>query len=648
MRETPTKATMSAGAAPGVRIRPARDGVLVGAAILATAGLCIALLDRAYAAQSTAILLSALAGVGVFWLRRGALRAAEEQESKRIPLREALERFEQVVGRAPSVAIQGFDRRGVILHWNDACEHLYGYSAGEVLGRRIQDVLLAGGTVRAFEETLGEVWETGRAAAPQEWQVRTRGGLERWVYSSIFPVFERGAVAEVFCVDVDITQRRQNEDLHKHYLAAMESAHRALEEAYAAAERASCAKSEFLANMSHEIRTPMTAILGYSEILLETAGGPDCLEAARTIKRNGEYLLEIINGVLDLSKIEAGKSELEPSACSCCQILSDVVSLMRVRAEAKGLSLSVDYEGPIPETICTDPTRLRQILINLVGNAVKFTETGEVRIASRLLEHDQEHPRLQIDVADTGIGMTREQAERLFRPFAQADAATLRKFGGTGLGLAISRRLAKLLGGELSVTSELGKGSTFRLTIPTGPLAGVRMVDHPAESLTGWQKPAPPAREPSLRLDCRILLAEDGPDNQRLISYVLKKAGAEVVIAGNGQEALETVLAAQSGQEGKAGGPPQPFDLVLMDIQMPVMDGFEATRRLRQAGYHGPIIALTAHAMAEDRQKCLDAGCSDYTTKPIDRSTLLAAVARITSAAASPWGHSEQAWAGRE
>ncbi len=632
MRESCPKTAVPGGISPAAQIRPARDGVLASAGILTACCLCIALLDcSACDALAAAILLSGVAGLGVFWLRRGALRAASERESSRIALQEAMERFEQVVGRAPSVAIQGFDRRGVILHWNDACARLYGYAAGEVLGRRIQDVLLAGGTVRAFEETLAEVWQTGRAAAPQEWQVRTRGGLERWVYSSIFPVFARGAVAEVFCMDVDITQRRQNEDLHKHYIAALESAHRALEEAYAAAERANCAKSEFLANMSHEIRTPMTAIQGYAEILLETAGCPECLDAARTIKRNGDYLLEIINGILDLSKIEAGQSGLESSACSCCQILSDVVSLMRVRAEAKGLSLGIAYEGRIPTTIRTDPTRLRQILIHLVGNAVKFTETGEVQIRARLREDGKEQPRLEIDVADTGLGIAPEQLKRLFPPSVRANATPQRKLAGTGLGLVISHRLAKLLGGELSATSQLGRGSTFRLTIPTGPLAGVPMIDQPGESLTGPPRRASAAQEPAARLDCRILLAEDGPDNQRLISHLLRKAGAEVVVVGNGQEALDSVAAARSGPAAKPGEAARPFDLVLMDIQMPVMDGFEATRRLRRAGHQGPIIALTAHAMADDCQTCLDAGCTDYAAKPIDRAALLAVIARHVS-----------------
>jgi PAS domain S-box-containing protein len=403
----------------------------------------------------------------------------------------------------------------------------------------------------------------------------------------------------------------------------LEAFNKALAESSEKAEAATRAKSEFLANMSHEIRTPMTAILGFSEVLMGDELSQEQLDAVTTIKRNGEYLIGIINDILDLSKIEAGKLETERIQCSPFQILSDVASLMLARANAKGLLLNVQYDGLIPQRIYSDPTRLRQILINLVGNAIKFTETGEICLVTRLLDAELNEPRLQIDVVDSGIGMTEQQAARLFQPFHQADSSTTRKFGGTGLGLTISKRLADKLGGDITVTSDLGRGSTFTVTIATGSLEGVVLV----ENAGGVGIPTHPQvrkqADGPQRLDCRLLLAEDGPDNQRLFAFVLKKAGAEVTVAENGQMAYDQALAAR--EQGT------PFDVILMDMQMPVMDGYTSTSKLRDAGYSGPIIALTAHAMSTDREKCLRAGCDDYMTKPIDRRKLISMIARWTS-----------------
>jgi PAS domain S-box-containing protein len=382
---------------------------------------------------------------------------------------------------------------------------------------------------------------------------------------------------------------------------------------------ANVAKSEFLANMSHEIRTPMTAILGYAEIVSANASDPQNVEGLETIQRNARHLLDIINDILDLSKIESGKLDVEQIECSPCQLLTDVASLMRVRASAKGLPLEIAYEGSIPCHIESDPTRLLQILINLVGNAIKFTDVGKIRVVARLLNADSNKPVMQFDVVDTGIGMTDDQMDRLFQPFVQADSTTTRKFGGTGLGLTISRRLAEMLGGGVQVQSAEGQGSTFSFTVSTGPLDGVEMVASPTEAEASGQRVSKSAAG-DIRLDCRILLAEDGPDNQRLISFILKKAGAVVAVAENGQFAYDLALAARD--EGN------PFDVVLMDMQMPVLDGYGATRKLREAGYLGAIIALTAHAMASDRTKCIEAGCDDYATKPIDRKKLMSLIAR--------------------
>ncbi len=391
-----------------------------------------------------------------------------------------------------------------------------------------------------------------------------------------------------------------------------------LEALMEAAEESNRSKSEFLANMSHEIRTPMTAIQGYADLLMEPdTTESDRLEYVQTIRRNGEHLLRLINDILDLSKIEAGKMTVEHISCSPASVLVDVASLMRVRALDKALQFDVVYETDVPTTIQSDPTRLRQIVVNLVGNAIKFTERGGVRIAVRCERSDSADPRLRIEIADTGIGMTEEQIGVLFTAFSQADTSTTRRFGGTGLGLAICRKLAGLLGGEVTVQSTPGQGTSFFLDIATGPLDGVQMLTGYSEA--GFQVEASPASD-ARHVDARVLLAEDGRDNQILITTHLRKAGAHVTMCENGRLAVQAALLANAGGT--------PYDVILMDMQMPELDGYGATRMLRTQGYKGPIIALTAHAMAGDREKCLAAGCDDYLTKPIDRATLVEAILR--------------------
>jgi Amt family ammonium transporter len=272
--------------------------------------------------------------------------------------------------------------------------------------------------------------------------------------------------------------------------------------------------------------------------------------------------------------------------------------------------------------------RVRQILINLVGNAIKFTQYGEIQLVTRMdAPTPGAPPMLRFDVRDTGIGVSPEQALAIFQPFTQADTSITREFGGTGLGLAISKRIADRLGGDIAVTSAPEEGSTFSLTIDPGPLDDVKMVEDPHQIAPPEKRETPAKKEVVFPPDALILLVEDGIDNQTLLSFFLKKAGARVMVVDNGEIAVEKVDLTLKGYTRRRGDPPGPFDLILMDMQMPVMDGYEATWRIRELGYKGPIIALTAHAMTEDRQKCLDAGCDDYITKPVKRDTFLSVVA---------------------
>jgi len=385
-----------------------------------------------------------------------------------------------------------------------------------------------------------------------------------------------------------------------------------------ALKQASQAKSEFLANMSHEIRTPMTAIIGNAELLYELGdinrAPGERLDAIDAIKRNSAHLLDVINDILDLSKIEAGKLSHQLDRHDPQQVVREVLELLRVRAEEKQLVLQASVEGEVPESILTDDTRLRQILLNVVGNAIRFTKNGSVKVVMRFVETTQVK-RLEMEVVDTGIGISEETQAKLFQPFTQADTSSTRAFGGTGLGLAISRRLARSLGGDLSVQSQPGIGSRFRISVGTGPLDGIAMrgakTDRPTRT-----EPAQVAKIDGV-LAGHILVVEDSVDNQRLMRYILNKAGVQTTLAENGADAVVAI------REN-----PELYDVVLMDMQMPVLDGYAATRELRKLGFIRPIIAMTAHAMKGDREKCLAAGCDDYLTKPINRSELVKALAQ--------------------
>jgi len=390
-----------------------------------------------------------------------------------------------------------------------------------------------------------------------------------------------------------------------------------------AATEANNSKTDFLANMSHEIRTPMTAILGCTE-LLDIGGNTEHerQDYIKTIQRNGEFLLSIINDILDITKVEAGKMTIERIECDLAVLIEEVMSLMRVRSQAKDIELELEYATKIPRQAMIDPLRTRQIMTNLVGNAIKFTDQGSVKIVVGCdpIDGTVESP-LWVEIHDTGIGISPEQLDKLFNSFQQADSTMTRRYGGSGLGLCISKSLATLQGGDVSARSIINQGSVFTLRLDPG-----------VSCAKDWYKPEKFGSDPNAHTESteeitsskkikpligiRILLAEDGPDNQRLISHVLKKAGASITVANNGRIAVD--------EFNQALSTPEPFDLILMDMQMPEMDGYTATALLRKQGHSIPVIALTAHAMTGDRQRCLDAGCDEYSTKPINRLELIA------------------------
>ena len=405
-----------------------------------------------------------------------------------------------------------------------------------------------------------------------------------------------------------------NENLRRKIAECQQSEEHAKALAHEAAA-ANRAKSDFLANMSHELRTPMNAIMGFSQVLSEENIKQEHQSYINMIASNSRNLLTLINDILDYSKIESGKMTVEICDCQIGDMLSEIESMLRPSAMQKKIHFEVLQCDPIPAVIRTDPLRLRQCLINLVNNAIKFTETGYVYV-NVTLQQRRGKVFVRFDVEDTGIGVSEEKLPLIFESFTQADSATTRKYGGTGLGLSITQQLIKLLGGEIFVVSTEGRGSVFTIEIPAG-------VQWPDEDTPMWNKYLPvdeinemhETEKGTVMYSGKVLVAEDNPSNQKLIAILLQRMGLEVTLADDGLEAVEKCEL-------------QAFDVILMDMQMPNLNGYDATRQLRSQGVKTPIIAVTANAMTGDEQKCMDVGCDGYLSKPIDRNKLDELVSR--------------------
>jgi len=403
---------------------------------------------------------------------------------------------------------------------------------------------------------------------------------------------------------------RRNAELE----AAVNEATAELTKARIAAEDASEAKSRFLANTSHEIRTPLTSLLGYLDLLESDEHDAERSRQYRaTMKRHGGHLLRLINDLLDLSKIEAGEMTFEYHPVDVRECFRDIEAVLGTQPTCSNARLEVVVEDSVPAAILTDPTRLRQIVLNLASNAVKFAPNGRVRVVASAATSENGSPTLVVNVNDNGIGMSDEQMDRLFKPFTQADATVTRRFGGTGLGLTISRSLARAMGGDVTVTSQQGVGSTFTAVISAEPADPQSLPKDKAE--TQWYDDADSATASGAnRLHGKILIVDDSEDNRRLFATLLEQAGAEVLTAADGEAACSLILEAQ--REGA------PFSLVLMDLQMQGMDGDKAVETLRNAGVSTPVVALTANTLDGERARCLAIGFNDFATKPIGRDEL--------------------------
>lgn len=523
------------------------------------------------------------------------------------------------------VGILIVDEVGIIVHANKACHDLSGYAAGELLEQDIENLVYYSSKFTDFT-SLSELF-TDLFGSPALAAIRSKEG-------DLVPITVTYQVENslaIVCLNAagDVrnyiqSMERQLEEF-KNHVSDMHFTHEALESqgaelarlseeygyAKQQADEANKAKSEFLATMSHELRTPLNGIMGMASVLLNSRIDNELAQNIKTIFDSGEILLELLNDILDLSKIEAGHLDLEIIGLDLDHLIKQLQLLWLPKISAKGLTLKLDIDENIPSYIQSDPVRLRQLLTNLVNNAVKFTHTGTITLSVRKSQSGYNAGRLEFAVSDTGIGIAEEALDTLFEKFTQADSSTTRQYGGTGLGLAICKQLTELLGGTISVTSELGFGSTFTFVVP--------FQEADEEAVLEWQHNNDFEQAVVDHIPADILVVEDNSVNQTVLLKTLEGSVKSITLAENGQEAVQMV---------KENG----YDIILMDIQMPVMDGVEATRTIRSLSdplkAATPIIALTANAMTGDREKYLKQGMNDYVTKPIEKYTLLSVIDR--------------------
>ncbi len=501
--------------------------------------------------------------------------------------------------------------------WNKRFLEQSGYTAEEVRDRYVLD-FIAPKHRDSIKAVIQQIME-GRLAVQQADLITKKGKPIPYSFSGAPLKDDKNKLLGLVGTGRNITKQKKTEQSLREAKNELEKVNRQLASAVKRAEalaqetlKADKAKSEFLANMSHEIRTPMNAIVGFSDILTGESLTKEQRESVNIISESAKALLLLINDILDLSKIEAGKLDIEITECSLREILNSVESMTRPKAKEKGIDFAVIEGNGLPAHVRTDPARLRQCLINLISNAVKFTDQGHVYLKASLETFDDK-PMIRFDIEDTGIGIPEKEQKYIFESFAQADGTTTRRYGGTGLGLAITRRLTELLGGKLSLISEVGKGSVFSLIIP----AGLDVTEQPFLDRHNVAEHCRHASEKAGKMQFygKVLVAEDTKSNQILMDSLLRKMGLDVTIAEDGKEAFKKGLDKR-------------FDIIFMDIQMPNMSGYQATHRLRKKGINTPIVAITAHAMYGDQQQCISAGCDDYIAKPVKRQDLMRVICK--------------------
>lgn len=503
--------------------------------------------------------------------------------------------WESSLAEISEYAIFRLDANGVIQSWNKGVLKIKGYTRDEIVGRSFEVLFIDEDILREIPKHELTSAATQGCFVGEGWRRRKDGSIF-WAYVTLTAIHAGdGRLAGFIKITRDASKKKQAEE--------------ALLAAKSAAESASEAKSRFVSIISHEVRTPLCAIIGFAE-LLEDPTTPQELrtEYAAAIRRNSQALRELADQILDLAKVESGKLEINFLSFDPRRLIDELISIFEQMASKRGLKFRFTYPSSLPQAITTDPLRLRQILVNLIGNAIKFTDHGDVCIETNIIPATENTPgRMAFLIRDTGVGMESHQIDRLFRDFSQIDTSAARRRQGSGLGLSLSRKIARALGGDVTLIDTIpGLGSTFQLAIP---IHGYSMSQ--SERTENFHPSAtqnlPP---PNILKDLTILLAEDAPDNQLLISRILSKHGANVEVAHNGAEAIRRAFSRQ-------------YDLILMDLQMPIMDGYEATRHLREQGFRQPIVALTAHAMKSERQHSFEQGFTDYLTKPIEQTTLI-------------------------